>query len=297
MAPKSRLQEVLARDRSTDGAAGPPSNDTGGAELPPPDRRTNREKVAELQRQGKTPKEVVSLLGLSKARVSQLWPRTAEVQGILAEEHAAEVRDVIAQRSFADVEARPLDKDRDHEPAPPAALFEDLSDDPELASDAGGLSRQRLRRKRTAAPDAEGHEVEADPVGPLPRRTRWPAGMLQPKEPPAKSQRLLGKKSAAEHMAEGRVVGPPPDAGAVADDERDAPPPPAPVVRRRPASQRLCAAYRCKGSRAEGSACVFSTVAPGTAAAPQTSRALHPLLPGPLGWSICDRAKASRTSR
>ena len=77
-----------------------------GVPLPPPNRRTNREKVADLKRQGMSQKDVVRELGISKSRVSQLWPRTAEVQAVLAEEHAAEVREALAQRRFADIDMR-----------------------------------------------------------------------------------------------------------------------------------------------------------------------------------------------
>ena len=277
MAPKRNcLVEALARNpRGAVAGDGPPLGPqpiAGADEVAVPNRRTNREKLADLKRQGLTQAQVVKALGICKSRVSQLWPRTPEVQAVFAEEHAAEVREATAQRSFADVEVRPADADAGHAPAPPTTSLEDMGADTEASSDAGGPLRQRLPRKRAAAPDANEQEAEPDPVGPLLPRMRWPRGKLQPGEPPAKSQRLVGKKAAAEHAAEGRVVGAAPDAGAVADDDRDAPPPPAPVVMRRPASKQS-PAHLCKGFAAAGSACVFSTVSPGTqATAVRTAR-------------------------
>ena len=73
----------------------------GADEVAVPNRRTNREKVADLKRQGLTQAQVVKALGICKSRVSQLWPRTPEVQEVFAEEHAAEVREATAQRSRA----------------------------------------------------------------------------------------------------------------------------------------------------------------------------------------------------
>ena len=114
MAPKRNcLVEALARNpRGAVAGDGPPLGPqpiAGADEVAVPNRRTNREKVADLKCQGLTQAQVVKALGICKSRVSQLWPRTPEVQAVFAEEHAAEVREATAQRSFADVEVRPAD--------------------------------------------------------------------------------------------------------------------------------------------------------------------------------------------